>query len=259
LTIGPTNASAVDSARAFIAIPQFPESESNHPKGGTMKLASDLYAYVWRGNDNNCNTYLFANALSDNRHILVDPGHVRTPFLGEPAIEVLQEGLRADGIDPGAIGLVLLTHCHPDHCESANLFRKESGAQVAIHEVEKEFYEGFGGTVDRVLTEGDLDLGEGSNARLTIYHSPGHSPGHITIYDPARKVLVAGDLIFYRSTGRVDLPGGSMPALKESIERLAKLEIETVLCGHPYGHPGVIEGKDEVRENFEFLSRFILG
>jgi glyoxylase-like metal-dependent hydrolase (beta-lactamase superfamily II) len=71
-------------------------------------------------------------------------------------------------------------------------------------------------------------------------------------------VLIAGDLIFYRSTGRVDLPGGNPQALRNSIERLSRLEIDYVLCGHPYGHPGVIEGADEVRSNFDFLRNHLL-
>ena len=72
------------------------------------------------------------------------------------------------------------------------------------------------------------------------------------------QLLIAGDLIFYRSTGRVDLPGGDPRALTSSIERLSDLDIEYVLCGHPYGHSGVIEGADEVRQNFEFLRTHIL-
>jgi glyoxylase-like metal-dependent hydrolase (beta-lactamase superfamily II) len=71
-------------------------------------------------------------------------------------------------------------------------------------------------------------------------------------------VLIAGDLIFYRSTGRVDLPGGDARALKASIERLSRLDIEYVLCGHAYGHSGLIEGAEEVRSNFEFLLDHLL-
>ncbi len=60
------------------------------------------------------------------------------------------------------------------------------------------------------------------------------------------------------STGRVDLPGGSAKALKQSIERLSDLDVEYLLCGHPYGHPGIIKGRVEVQENFEFIKRNIL-
>jgi glyoxylase-like metal-dependent hydrolase (beta-lactamase superfamily II) len=138
------------------------------------------------------------------------------------------------------------------------VIREETGALVAIHEVEAPFYSRFGGTVDLFLGEGSLELGTESPLTLTVFHSPGHSPGHTTFYWPRERVLIAGDLIFYRSTGRVDLPGGDPEALRNSIARLSQLEIDYVLCGHPYGHPGIIEGRDEVRRNFEFLQTHLL-
>lgn len=223
-----------------------------------MRLVGDLFAYVWSGRDNNCNSYVFSGVLEGERHVVIDPGHVTTPSLREAGLQGLRDEMERDGIDPGAIGLVLLTHCHPDHSEAASSIREETGAMVALHEAEAEVYSQFGGAVDLFLGEGNLDLGRESPVELTVFHSPGHSPGHTTIYWPEARVLVAGDLIFYRSTGRVDLPGGDAGALRSSIERLSKLDIEYVLCGHPYGHPGVIEGEEEVRRNFDFLRSHLL-
>jgi hydroxyacylglutathione hydrolase len=223
-----------------------------------MRLVAELFAYVWSGRDNNCNSYLLAGVLKDGRHVLIDPGHVTTPMLGEAGLQSLNDEMARDGIDPEAIGLVLLTHCHPDHSEAANVIRERSGALVALHQAEADVYSRFGGVVDLLLGEGSLDLGTRSPLQLTVFHSPGHSPGHMTIYWPREKVLIAGDLIFYRSTGRVDLPGGDARAMRDSIERLSRLEIEYVLCGHPYGHSGIIEGEDEVRSNFDFLRAHLL-
>lgn len=223
-----------------------------------MRLVGNLFAYVWSGRDNNCNRYVFAGVLKDGRHVVIDPGHVTTPALGEAGLRDLRDGMQGDGIDPAAIGLVLLTHCHPDHSEAASVIREETGALVAIHEAEAGIYARFGGKVDLFLGEGNLELGTESPLELAVFHSPGHSPGHTTLYWPREKLLIAGDLIFYRSTGRVDLPGGDARALRSSIARLSKLEIEYVLCGHPYGHSGIIEGRDEVRRNFEFLETHLL-
>ncbi|MBN2362387.1 MAG: MBL fold metallo-hydrolase [Deltaproteobacteria bacterium] len=218
-----------------------------------MRVVDDLFAYVWRGRDNNCNSYVFARALADGKHVLIDPGHVTTPALGEAGIARLAESMQDDGLDLKATGLVLLTHCHPDHCEAANSVREDSGALVAVHEAEVDLLRQGGCKVDLVLVEGDLKLGPAAELELRILHVPGHSPGHIAIYWPRHKVLIAGDNVFFRSVGRVDLPGGDVRAMARSLRRLSELDADYVLCGHPYGHPGVIEGRAAVQENFESI------
>ena len=92
----------------------------------------------------------------------------------------------------------------------AGLFRAMDGLPVTIRLLDPPLHE-FLPSLQEVLegeAAGNLDLGTQSPVRLEVFHTPGHSPGHITVYWPAEKVLIAGDLIFYRSTGRVDLPGG---------------------------------------------------
>jgi len=223
-----------------------------------LKLINNLHTYIWQGNDNNCNSYVFADVLKGNRHVVIDPGHVTTPFYHEPGLTRLFKEMEKDGIEGKKIGLVILTHAHQDHCEAASVIREQNSALVALHEVDGNSYKGSGGTIDIYLQEGELHLDNGSQTRLQIYHSPGHSAGHITIYWPEGKVLIAGDVIFYRSTGRVDLPGGSAKTLKQSIERLSALDIEYLLCGHPYGHPGIIKGRSTIKDNFEFIRRNVL-
>ncbi|MFC1966714.1 MBL fold metallo-hydrolase [Chloroflexota bacterium] len=220
-----------------------------------MKMLNNLYAYVWQGNDNNCNSYLITNSLKNNGHLLVDPGHITTPSLNEPGLSTLIREIEKDGMDARQIGLIILTHSHSDHCEAARVIREQNGAMVALNKAEEGPYKRFGGEVDMYLEEGELALGEENHLILKIFHCPGHSPGHITIYWPEQKVLIAGDVIFYQSTGRVDLPGGSAQVLQQSIQRLSDLDIEYLLCGHPYGHPGIIEGKEAVKENFDFVKR----
>lgn len=196
-----------------------------------------------------------ASTLKSNGHLLVDPGHITTPFYGESGLAKLIREMEKDGIDARQIGMIILTHSHPDHCEAAKLIREQNGATVALNKAEEGVYKRLGGKVDIYLEEGDLVLGEENQLRLNIFHSPGHSPGHVTIYWPEQKVLIAGDVIFYQSTGRVDLPGGSAEALRQSIQRLSELDIEYLLCGHPYGHPGIIKGREAVKQNFDFVKR----
>jgi len=82
---------------------------------------------------------------------------------------------------------------------------------------------------DFFLKEGNLTL---DGLELSIFHTPGHSPGSATLYWPAQKALFTGDLIFKEGLGRTDLPGGDSATLKESIKRMADLEVELLLSGH---------------------------
>lgn len=218
-----------------------------------MQLFENLYAYAWQGQDNNCNTYLVSNCLDKNKHLIIDPGHIKTKGSGEPALEKLLQGMQSDGLDPGAISLILLTHCHHDHIEAAGFFQTRINARVAIHRAEADLLEQIGGRADLLLDEGELILGTKKPLTLNILHTPGHSPGHINIHWPKEKVLVTGDLMFYRSAGRTDLPGGDPALMKQSIKHVSKLDIDWLLCGHSYGQPGVLQGKEEVQENFKFL------
>ena len=221
-----------------------------------MNVFDNFHVYLWRGNDNNCNPCLFESVLNEGRHLVVDPGHVMTPSYREPGLERLAQEMKHDGVDYDRIGLVILTHGHPDHCEAAVSIQKETHALIAMHRADEEMLQILGGRVDIYLQDGMMETVSGRQYDLQILHSPGHSPGHITVYWPYRKVLIAGDCIFYRSTGRTDFPGGSSNMLRESIERLARLDIEYLLCGHPYGHPGFIQGADDVRENFEIIMSY---
>jgi len=76
-----------------------------------------------------------------------------------------------------------------------------------------------------------LMLGDSS---LEVIHVPGHSPGHVVFYSKADGILIAGDVLFYGSIGRTDLPGGDYNTLITNIkEELFRLPGETkVFCGH---------------------------
>ena len=69
---------------------------------------------------------------------------------------------------------------------------------------------------------------------LEIIHIPGHSPGHIVFYNNENNFLIAGDVLFYGSIGRSDLPGGDHETLISNIKnKLFQLPGNTkVFCGH---------------------------
>jgi glyoxylase-like metal-dependent hydrolase (beta-lactamase superfamily II) len=69
---------------------------------------------------------------------------------------------------------------------------------------------------------------------LRVLHTPGHSPGSISLYDAEDGVVFVGDVLFWRGIGRADLPGGHWQTLLESIRaQLLILPDETrVYAGH---------------------------
>jgi hydroxyacylglutathione hydrolase len=235
-----------------------------------MKLLDDLYCYIWQGKGNNCNSYLFANVLRGDRpHVLIDSGHVANE-LNERCLDRLLSSMARENVKPEDIGLIINTHCHPDHCEANGALvaasRAESGkpgqALLAIHQDE----DGYRRAIDEhmakmlgrqmgpepnfYLKEGELSLGKESKLNLTILHTPGHSPGSICLYWPENRVLITGDVLFYGGIGRTDIPGGDSKLLKRSIERLSELDIEYVLPGHSTQLGSIIRGQDKVKQNF---------
>ena len=218
-----------------------------------MKLIKNLYFYPEKGMMD-CNTYVIKDKLS----ILIDPG------LNEFVPALLQD-LQKDGIDPKDIDIIMNTHLHGDHSWGNEAFKQASGAEILLHTIQKQL--GDAATVeaskffgvptpkfseDRVLNEDRLSLGE---TEIEIIPSPGHSPESVCYYCRHQKVLICGDVIFNQNTGRVDLPGGDADQLKQSIERLSKLDVEYLLPGHM----GIVTGADNVKRNFEFIKQYVFG
>jgi len=216
-----------------------------------MKITNNLHAFIWESmTDNNCNAYL----IDGPTRVLIDPGHSR--LFGH-----VELGLKQLGLTISDIGLVICTHAHPDHIEGVQLF-KDSPALFTLHEDEwqwaatigKQMSAPFGIDMDSIkpdffLKEGDLTL---DGLELSIFHTPGHSPGSATLYWPAQKALFTGDLIFKEGFGRTDLPGGDSATLKESIKRMADLDVEWLLSGHG----DIIAGAEAVRKNFRDIEQF---
>jgi hydroxyacylglutathione hydrolase len=211
-----------------------------------MRLSDDLYAFPWQSfTENNCNSYL----IEGDFRILIDPGHQHLFY-------ALRDSLKAMDIGLDDINLIIATHIHPDHIEAVQSFSSLS-TMVTIHEEE---YRYFKDTIARYpqfsfdffLTEGSLNAG---GVELEIIHTPGHSPGSVSIYWPLRKALFVGDVIFDQGVGRTDLPGGRSDQLKESIRRLSSLDVEVLLPGHG----DIIRGKEEVARNFAFVEQAYFG
>ena len=235
----------------------------------SVKLGENCYCYLWLGRGNNCNASLLCHALRGERpHVLIDPGHVRNE-LAEPCFDSLTEALGKDGFRVEDVGLMIGTHCHPDHFEASELLVQKSGALVALSREEDEFFRGVGGRFYGTLAgsgpqvkplfflgEGDLNLGGQNKIEAEVLLTPGHSPGSICLYLKNEKILISGDVVFSGSVGRSDFPGGSPSLLRKSIDRLSRLDVEYLVPGHGTQGGSVIVGRDRVRQNFQMVKMF---
>lgn len=236
----------------------------------SIPIVQGLRYYVWQGTENNCNSVLFTDVLAGPRpHLLVDPGGCFTPETARISLNALKEALAIDGYPFEKVGLIVATHYHNDHCLACDLL-PANGPLVAYtredfdcrEKLDEGIYRTYGANMPHhplalYLQEGWLELGNPVRLRLQVFHTPGHSPGGISLYWPAQKVLISGDTVFAGSVGRTDFPGGSATDLKKSIERLSKLEIDYLLPGHSTESGSFVSGRQAVNRNFETVKLYV--
>ena len=163
------------------------------------------------------------------RAICIDPGDDTEEIVG--AIE-------RNGFELQAIAL---THAHMDHVGGvAALKRRKPTAEVILHEGDEPLYLGlreqpawlgiprtewarFGfdydepPPVERRWTDGETyTVGR---LEFRVIHCPGHTPGHVVLFEPSERVVFVGDCLFAGSIGRTDLPGGSLEQLMDSLTK----------------------------------------
>lgn len=158
--------------------------------------------------------------------------------------EAMIQRIQDEQLEPSRL---ILTHAHPDHIAGVPAFREAfPGVPVAIHAAEKDWLSDPTKNLSSALgddpvvmdppdetleDEQALGLGE---TRWHVLHTPGHSPGGVTLHCPDLAVAFAGDTLFAGSIGRYDFPSSDGPTLFASIRhRLYTLPDDTaVLPGH---------------------------
>ncbi len=176
---------------------------------------------------------------------------------GYPA---LKRDLASFGYRPADIKRVIATHGHWDHLSGMALLRHESDAQLFIHGADRAQVE----SGDRDLTaaflydrpfppvrvDGELEDGQVwqvNDFRLTVHHTPGHSPGSVCLWTEHQgmKLLIAGDTLWGGYHPRV---GSDLEAWRQSLDRLLELDFDIMAIGHCPA-PGVIfDAKKNVYE-----------
>jgi len=159
-------------------------------------------------------------------------------------------GARAAG---GEIRRIALTHGHGDHVGSLDALREKLGNEVTvlmgeldarIHGGEKVIEGKLPGSWPKIKTTPDVRLKDGDTVgSLTVVASPGHSPGHVSFFDPRDRTLIAGDA--FTAVGGVAIPAHfflrfPLAAMAtwdkakavESARALRALEPAVLVCGH---------------------------
>jgi len=204
-----------------------------------------------------------AYAVRGERTVLVDSGPAGSEarLLGK---------LGRAGIDSAEVALIVLTHCHPDHAGGAAELSQRLGVPVAVHEDEQEWattgrsvlyqpLRPFGRVLrvalkptfpafppDLLLHHGDRLHGHG--APLTVLHTPGHTPGSVTLlHRPLGRGAAGGSSVDRPAALVGDLLAGGMlrrdrpdlPFLAEDPDRIA-VSLQAVLAEAPgqllFGH-----------------------
>ncbi len=140
---------------------------------------------------------------------------------------------------------IVITHAHIDHIGGAAKLKAATGAPVHMNARDQVLYDklevqaGWLGMPEPEKTEIDTEAKDGSRLTLGetdfhVFHTPGHTPGSVSLWIPAESTLVAGDTLFKDSIGRTDLPGGDGRQILRSIkEKILTLPDEaTVIAGH---------------------------
>jgi len=221
-------------------------SSENSDKNG-KEVLKNLFYFV-ESPMLDCNQYIIKNP-DTNELALFDAGN-------GISLKGLFNGMVKFDLDYHNITKVFLTHEHVDHVlglyplikaldenppgifaygETVNVLRSGEKSKI-IPDILGIDLNMFG---IEILPLKVNDLAEVQEIAITddftfqIHYTPGHSIGSICYYEPLKKILIPGDLIFTGgSFGRYDFPGGSLNKLIDSIKSINNLDVKFLLPGH---------------------------
>lgn len=205
--------------------------------------------------------YTFSHLTVGRAYLIEDPDGLTLIDASIPASasKILNQ-IESMGRKPTDVKRILITHAHFDHHGNLPLLKQATGAQILASALEKPTIEGKQSVprpdpaqltgvwkfiripesslppvaVDRVIEDGDMIEAFGG---LQAVFTPGHAPGHMAYWQPQKRVLFCGDVIFHM-TG-LTLPFAmatvDMHQNKKSVQRIAQLNPEIVCFGH--GNP----------------------
>ena len=173
-------------------------------------------------------TFTF-NAFAENTYLLHD--HTKECVVVDPGCyeerekQTLKDFIRDQGLK---VVKLLNTHGHIDHILGNKFVSETYGVGLYNHpqdlatlRAQQAFAPVYGFVhYEEVLPEGHFEENEVirfGEAELKVLFTPGHAPGHVVFYNERDKICLGGDVLFQRSIGRYDLPGGNLQTLLHSI------------------------------------------
>lgn len=208
---------------------------------------------------------------SDNESIMIDTGAGNKISqginLGSQGFDQFKQAIQDKGITT-----IFLTHGHIDHV--GGIMTIQNKIELTIFASKKEAKHLISGDrsfispitnspcdpikISKKFVEGDeISIGKYS---FSIFETPGHTEGSVSLYDEENSILISGDTVFPQgSFGRTDLLTGSSSALLQSLKRLSELETRIFLPGHmpPIISPTPIDSiKDSYRNAQMMLSYY---
>ena len=182
------------------------------------------------------NTYIAFN--DEKTAVIIDPGCSNT-FEENQLVQFIE----SNNLEVKAL---LSTHCHIDHIFGNAFVLNKYNVDYYIHKLDLPVLErgersaqvygiqGFTPSPQPTKFLNDNDVISFENLTFKVIFGPGHAPGHVAFYSEENNFAISGDILFKGSFGRVDLPGGDLETLKQTIHnRFFTLPEETVIySGH---------------------------
>ena len=227
----------------------------------------------------------------DKDLVLIDTGMTHSD------VEIISEHLQKLGKSFEDISFIINTHSHIEHCAANYEVKKRSGAKLLAPSYEADVIENYGVmakktlesrlipevkkyfgektplppfekqfyianylsvkpvTIDQKLKGGDwIYVG---NEKLKVIHTPGHSPGHISLYDFESKILFAGDQVMGKGAGVTfvgteltePIGDGNLSEYMASLKELLEMDIKTIV----HSHGAIVsDGKERIQHSINF-------